>query len=148
MRVLRDFYEMLKMAWNVSKMNLRRFGAFWNFARTLTRGRAHARAFFDRKLIGRILTLIVLNMNGNWLSVMKLWSFEIFQKKTQNGAWMTSWRLDDLEKVPVTSHDKDLWLCLNWKKLTGRILSYRLHKKVGRNKNKEIKKENSDENNR
>ena len=59
--------------------------------------------------------------------VMIIWDFP---KKTQNGAWMTSWRLDDLEKVPVTSYGNDLWLCQNWKKLTGRILSYRRNKKV------------------
>ena len=50
------FYKMLKMTWNVCKINLRRFWAFKNFARALTRGRTRTRAFFDLKLTGLILT--------------------------------------------------------------------------------------------
>ena len=41
------FCKMLKMAWNVCKMNLRRFWAFLFFARALTRGSTHARAISD-----------------------------------------------------------------------------------------------------
>ena len=43
-RVCAIFYKMLKMTWNVCKINLRRFWAFKKFARALTRGRT--RTFF------------------------------------------------------------------------------------------------------
>ena len=82
----RFFYKMLKMSWNVCKINLRRFWAFNNFARTLTRGRTRTRAFFYLKLTGLILTLIMINMNEKWLLVMKIWSWVDFQKISQNGA--------------------------------------------------------------
>ena len=65
MHVCTFFGEMLKMAWNVCKMISRQFRAFWNFARALTRGRTH-------KLTGRILTLIMINMNKKCFSVMKI----------------------------------------------------------------------------
>ena len=89
----RFFCKMLKMAWNVCKKNLRRFWAFLNFARELTRGRTHARAFFDLKLTGRILTLIMINMNEKCLPVMKIWSWVKSTKKN------TKWRLDDVMKI-------------------------------------------------
>ena len=75
MRVCVIFYKMLKMAWNVCKQNLRRFWAFTIFARALTRGRTRTCAFFDLKLTGRILTLIMINMNEKWISVMKIWTW-------------------------------------------------------------------------
>ena len=34
--------------------------------------RAFLRAFFDLKLIGQILTLIMINMNEKWISVLKI----------------------------------------------------------------------------
>ena len=80
------FYKMLKMTWNVCKKNLRRFWAFKIFARALTRGRTRTRAFFDLKLTGLILTLIMINMNEKLLLVMKIWSWVDFQKISQNGA--------------------------------------------------------------
>ena len=80
------FYKMLKMTWNVCKKNLRRFWEFFNFARALTRGRTRTRAFFDLKLTGRILTLIMINMNEKWFLVMKIWSRVYCQKILQNGA--------------------------------------------------------------
>ena len=89
----RFFCEMLKMAWNVCKIYLRRFRAFLNFARALTRGRTHARAFFYLKLTGRILNLIMINMNKKCLSVMKIWSWVESTKKN------TKWRLDDVMKT-------------------------------------------------
>ena len=87
------FCETLKMAWNVCKINFKRFGAFLFFARALTRGRTHARAFFDLKLTGRILTLIMINMNEKCLSVKKIWSWVKSTKKN------TKWRLDDVMKI-------------------------------------------------
>ena len=42
------------------------------FARALTRGRTRTRAFFDLKLTGLILTLIIINMNEKYLLVMKI----------------------------------------------------------------------------
>ena len=79
-------YKMLNMTWNVCKINLRRFWAFKNFAHALTRGRTRTRAFFDLKLTGLILTLIMINMNEKYLLVMKIWSWDDFQKISQNGA--------------------------------------------------------------
>ena len=105
MRVCAFFCEMLKMAWNVCKMNLRRFWAFLNFARALTRGRTHARAFFYLKLTGRILNLIMINMNKKCLSVMKIWSWV---ESTKNN---TKWRLDDVMKTwwPWKCSSNVLW---------------------------------------
>ena len=71
-------------------------------------------------------------LTGNWPDGYWPWSCWIWMRTNfplwrydhelkvpkKNGAWMTSWRLDDLEKVPVTSYDDDLWLCQSWKKLT------------------------------
>ena len=88
------FCKMLKMAWNVCKMNLGRFWAFLFFARALTRGRTHARAFSDLKLTGRILTLIMINMNEKCLSVMKIWSWVKSTKKKHKMA--PGWRHEDL----------------------------------------------------
>ena len=59
----RIFIKCLKWPDNVCKINLRRFWAFKNFARALTRGCTRTRAFFDLKLTGLILTLIMINMN-------------------------------------------------------------------------------------
>ena len=87
------FAKCLKMASNVCKKNLTRFWAFLFFARALTRGRTHARAFSDLKLTGRILTLIMINMNRKCLSVMKIWSWVKSTKKN------TKWRLDDVMKT-------------------------------------------------
>ena len=68
-----QIFEMLKMAWNVCKMNLSRFWAFLIFARALTRGRTRTRASGYLKIIGLKLTLIMPNMNKKWPSVMKIW---------------------------------------------------------------------------
>ena len=57
------------------------------------RGRTHARTFFDLKLTGRILTLIMINMNEKCLSVMKISSWVKSTKKN------TKWRLDDVMKI-------------------------------------------------
>ena len=60
---------------------------------TYAKWRTHARAFFDLKLTGRILTLIMINMNEKCLSVMKIWSWVKSTKKN------TKWRLDDVMKI-------------------------------------------------
>ena len=87
------FAKCLKWPETYAKLILRRFGAFLFFARALTRGRTHARAFFDLKLTGRILTLIMINMNEKCFSVMKIWSWVKSTKKN------TKWRLDDVMKI-------------------------------------------------
>ena len=69
-RVRDFFYKMLKMTWNVCKINLRRFREFYNFACALTCRRTRTRAFFYLKLTGMILTLIMINMNEKWLMLM------------------------------------------------------------------------------
>ena len=110
------------------------------FLRARWRADVRMRArYFDLKLIG-----VDNDLNHNKYEWEMPFRYEDmimskkYPKKTQNGAWMTSWRLDDLETVPVTSYDNDLWLCQNWTKLTELILSYRRNKKVGTiNKNKE-----------
>ena len=104
---VRVFCEMLKMASNVCKKNLTRFWAFLFFARALTCGRTHARAFSDLKLTGRILTLIMINMNRKCLSVMKIWSWVKSTKKN------TKWRLDDVMKTwwPWKCYCHVLWQC-------------------------------------
>ena len=53
-----------------------------------------ARAFFDLKLTGRILTLIMLNMSKKCLSVMKIWSWVESTKKKHKMA--PGWRHEDL----------------------------------------------------
>ena len=73
------------------------------FLRAPTRGRTRTRALIDLKLTGRILTIIVINMNEKWFTVMKIWSWVDSQSTSQNGAWMTSRYVDELENVPVTS---------------------------------------------
>ena len=78
------------MTWNVCKINLRRFWAFKNFAHALTRGRTRTRAFFDLKLTGLILTLIMINMNVKipfgYEDMIMRWFSKNF----------TKWRLDDV----------------------------------------------------
>ena len=78
MRVLRDF---LSNAYNGLKRMQKKFGmilSILNFcARVNARTNAYAqdlRAFIDLKLTGRILILIMINMNEKLLSVMKIWS--------------------------------------------------------------------------
>ena len=93
-------------AWNSLKRTL-----IWSksdyehflFSRALTRERTRTRALIDLKLTGRILTIIVINMNEKWFTVMKIWSWVDSQSTSQNGAWMTSRYVDELENVPVTS---------------------------------------------
>ena len=88
------FCKMLKMAWNVCKVNLRRFGAFLFFARALTRGRTHARVFSDLKLTGWTLTLIMINTE--WETPFRyedmIMSLKVPKKNTK-------WRLDDVMKT-------------------------------------------------
>ena len=90
------FAKCLKWPKTYCKINLIKkwFWAFLNFARELTRGRTHARAFFDLKLTGRILTLIMINMNEKWP-----FRYEdmIMSKKYQTKHKMApGWRHEDL----------------------------------------------------
>ena len=57
------------------------------------RARAHLRTFFDLKLTGRILILIVIIMNEKLLSVMKIWSLVDFHKMAPG------WRHDNFESL-------------------------------------------------
>ena len=57
------------------------------------RARAHLRTFFDLKLTGRILILIVIIMNEKYFSVMKIWSLVDFHKMAPG------WRHDDFESL-------------------------------------------------
>ena len=57
------------------------------------RARAHLRTFFDLKLTGRILILIVIIMNEKYFSVMKIWSLVDFHKMAPR------WRHDDFESL-------------------------------------------------
>ena len=131
MCVCEFFAKCLKWPQTYAKKIWHDFEHFY-FLRARWRADVRMRArFLTWNWRGRILTLIMINMNRKCLSVMKIWSLsKKVPKKTQNGAWMTSWRLGDLENVTVTSYDNVLWLCQNWKKLTKLILSYPLHKKV------------------
>ena len=98
--------QKFRNAWNGLKRTL-----IWSksdyehflFLRAPTRGRTRTRAFIDLKLTGWILTIIVINMNEKWFTVMKIWSWVDSQSTSQNGAWMTSRYFDELENVPVTS---------------------------------------------
>ena len=64
------------------------------FARALSRGRTHARAFSDLKLTGRILTLIMINMNEKCLC---RYEDMIMSKKYQKKHKMApGWRHEDL----------------------------------------------------
>ena len=113
---LAQFLKMLKMAWNVCKINLRRFRVFLFFARARTY--ASARVFWPE------IDWTDIDLNHDkyeWEMSFRYKDMILskkYQKKTQNGAWMTSWRVDDLENVTVLSYDNDLCLCQNWTKLT------------------------------
>ena len=78
MRVSVIFCQMLHMAWNVCKKkiwdDLEHFKFLRARKRADERARAHLRTFIDLKLTGRILILIMINMNEKLLSVMKIWS--------------------------------------------------------------------------
>ena len=74
------FWKMIRMAQNVCKMNFRRFGAFWMFARALTRGRTRTRAFMYMYLTEIKLTFIMTSLNEKWLSIMKIWQWLDFYK--------------------------------------------------------------------
>ena len=99
---LRKFSKFLKcLKWPQTYSNLIKkwFWAFFIFARALTRGRTRTRAFFYLKLTGRILTLIVINMNDKWFTVMKIWSWVDFTRVLHKMA--PGWRHDILMNLKM-----------------------------------------------
>jgi len=113
-------FEMLKMTWFVLSFNSLVILSNFNF------WRAHTRASWPLCDLWWH-DLLTLDLKYMWYEYE--WSLLMHHEDmmdnviSQNGAWMTSRWPDDLEKVTVTSHDNDLWLCQNWTKLTQQILS-------------------------
>ena len=86
----RFFIKCLKLPETYANINLRRFWAFKNFARALTRGRTRTRAFFDLKLTGLILTLI---MDKYEWEMTYRYENMIMSNFSEH---FTKWRLDDV----------------------------------------------------
>ena len=129
----RKILKCLKWPDSYSPLIVKWFWAFLNFD-------ARVRARHDLYVTFDDMTLLTLDLKYMWYEYE--WPLLMHHEDmmdnviSQNGAWMTSRWPDDLENVPVTSHDNDLWLCQNWMKLTKSNLSYPRHKKVAGNKNK------------